>query len=498
MAMVISENSDKGADDAVEQLESTLTEQQVRAQEARERKLFGEGGDVQKHLPEQLAQLEQENYRRLLPGYVQMFLETAVPLLQLAIDGNANELFTFKALTPSSMDLIFPLLERYPAELRERFSVHKPSETEKAIFLRPGEPVFDRLVALITSRYSNDALKGGVFVDPYATKPYLFHIAQVTVLRKADITIPPLETDEIIEKRLVGLRQEADGSIIECPVEHLLILKGRDRYPDGYSDLVARAEALREISRSFVIEKIERQLVDKHREMIRSTLQERETFIKRGYSYLASEMAEKRRRLQDKAASGDAKAKGDLTKIKQSQRDLNIRRDQHIQTLRKEPEFIIPGEMSFLTHVLIIPSNDPEDRRRNDKEIEKIAIRVAWSYEESLGANVRDVSTPEMARGANLTDNPGFDLLSRRSEKEERLIEVKGRAQIGDVELSENEWAKASNLKDRYWLYVVYNCASPYPQLIRVQNPFKQLLSTPRGGVIIDEKSIIAAGDSGA
>jgi len=30
-------------------------------------------------------------------------------------------------------------------------------------------------------------------------------------------------------------------------------------------------------------------------------------------------------------------------------------------------------------------------------------------------------------------------------------IEVKGRATIGDVELSENEYTKACNLRDRYW-----------------------------------------------
>ena len=79
---------------------------------------------------------------------------------------------------------------------------------------------------------------------------------------------------------------------------------------------------------------------------------------------------------------------------------------------------------------------------------------------------------------------------------EKRSIEVKGRAGVGDVELSENEWAKACNLRDRYWLYVVYDCASPHPRLLRVQDPFAALLVRARGGVVIDEQDVFAAAEA--
>lgn len=121
-------------------------------------------------------------------------------------------------------------------------------------------------------------------------------------------------------------------------------------------------------------------------------------------------------------------------------------------------------------------------------------MRVAWSYEESQGAIVRDVHEPRLARAAGLPEYPGFDLLSKL-EGEERPIEVKGRASVGTVELSENEWAKACNLRNRYWLYVVFNCATPNPRLLRVRDPFGKLLATPRGGVIIDEKVIFQAAE---
>lgn len=129
---------------------------------------------------------------------------------------------------------------------------------------------------------------------------------------------------------------------------------------------------------------------------------------------------------------------------------------------------------------------------RFDAEVEAMAVKVVWAYEEAAGASVRDVSKPALARTAGLSDWPGFDLLSRRPGDEERAIEVKGRAGVGDIELKENEWAKACNLRERYWLYVVYDCATPQPRLLRVQDPFGKLIVKAKGGVVIDERAIIA------
>ena len=154
-----------------------------------------------------------------------------------------------------------------------------------------------------------------------------------------------------------------------------------------------------------------------------------------------------------------------------------------------------PGEVTFLAHALVVPSTDPEDRQRHDKEVERIAMQVAWAYEESQGAEVFDVSTPEKALQAGLDRWPGFDLLTHRTDGEQRGIEVKGRRAVGDVELKENEWAKAANLRDDYWLYVVYDCAAAHPRLLRVQDPFAKLLVRAKGGVIVDEASVFGAAE---
>jgi hypothetical protein len=120
---------------------------------------------------------------------------------------------------------------------------------------------------------------------------------------------------------------------------------------------------------------------------------------------------------------------------------------------------------------------------------------VARAYEEAQGAEVKDVHTPALARAAGLSDNPGFDLLAIYPDTDprgRRAIEVKGRSGTGDVEVSSNEWARAANLRDEYWLYAVYDCATPAPRLARVQDPFGNLLATAKGSVLVSPKDIRA------
>jgi superfamily II DNA or RNA helicase len=99
--------------------------------------------------------------------------------------------------------------------------------------------------------------------------------------------------------------------------------------------------------------------------------------------------------------------------------------------------------------------------------IEEIAVREAIAYEEARGCRVESVET----------DTRGFDLISRRKVAEAtqerietRFIEVKGRAALGEIALTANEYKTAQRLGDDYWLYVVFNCASK-PEVTLIRNP---------------------------
>jgi hypothetical protein len=123
--------------------------------------------------------------------------------------------------------------------------------------------------------------------------------------------------------------------------------------------------------------------------------------------------------------------------------------------------------------------------------IEQVAIRVAWKFEEDRGADyLKSVEA----------DNIGFDLLSVK-EIERRCIEVKGRAGIGMASLSWSEFAKAIELGDDYWLYLVLDCATPSPRLCRVKNPAKKLADHWKPDLNVqykvDPEAVIAASEEG-
>jgi superfamily II DNA or RNA helicase len=488
--------TDEGAEAACRTLEGTLTKEQVEALEAKERRIYGDGGDVKAYLAAERAKLDHESWRRLLPGYVRRFIEKSAPLLGLGVEGDLDGTFALKPLRSGALDFLWNLLETYPPARRQCLTVRKPKNAAEALFLHPCEPVFERLRVHVCERFADAALRGGVFIDPTARCPYLFHLAAVSVSREADASFPTLARTEVLEQRLVGLRQHGDGSIEQCPVESLLLLKGRGSMPASVLAFAEAAGGLVAAVREFTATRVVGPLAENHRRERLESLPARLDFVSRGFEYQDAELAQARGKLRDRVQAGNPRAKAELTRIKERQKALATRRDDAVAVLRREPELIVPNEVMFLAHALVVATEDPEERARFDAEVEAAAMRVAMAHEESAGAVVRDVSRPHLARAAGLLDHPGFDLLSYRPNGEQRGIEVKGRGGIGNVEVTENEWIKACNERDRYWLYVVFDCASPHPRLLRVQDPFRKLIVKPKGSVTIDSTSIASAAEA--
>ncbi|HRT06782.1 MAG TPA: helicase-related protein, partial [Candidatus Paceibacterota bacterium] len=73
------------ADELAEQIERGLTKEKARETLRAVERRYPRTGDVAGHLVEQRLQLEKEDLRRLLPGYVRRFLEKACPLLGLRL-----------------------------------------------------------------------------------------------------------------------------------------------------------------------------------------------------------------------------------------------------------------------------------------------------------------------------------------------------------------------------------------------------------------------------
>jgi hypothetical protein len=409
------------------------------------------------------------------------------------LDGNLDGCFSFRPETSGAIDPLVHTLETYPAKQRSCLTFVRPEKKDQEIWVHPGEPVFERFRAMVSDRLGDQALRGAVFIDPTVDKPYLFHLALISVVRQADPEMPDLASEEVLDCRLVGVKQFEGAEVALCPVEHLLLLKGGQGLPPAAQRLALIAKQLKDQAEAFIVERVARSMAMERRQILMGTLSEREQFVERGFDFQEAELATARLRLSEKARGGNAAAAKALKDIKEQQRSLTQRRTMALATIRREPQLIAPGQLTFLAHALIVPSTNPEDMKRHDAAVEKVATDMACVYEEADGAVVKDVHTPELARAAGLTDNPGFDLLSIRPAGERRAIEVKGRAGTGDIEVSSNEWARAANLRDGYWLYVVYDCATPAPRLARVPDPFGKLLAKAKGSVLITSAAITSA-----
>lgn len=70
----------------------------------------------------------------------------------------------------------------------------------------------------------------------------------------------------------------------------------------------------------------------------------------------------------------------------------------------------------------------------------------------------------------------------------------RGRARLGNVHISTNEWAAAANRRGEYWLYAVFECASAAPRLVAVQDPFAKLVEKA-AGFEPEAADILAAGE---
>ena len=159
-----------------------------------------------------------------------------------------------------------------------------------------------------------------------------------------------------------------------------------------------------------------------------------------------------------------------------------------------------PAASAFSPHALAVPAGDSgEEGERYDARVEEIAVRIALAWERERGGEVRDVFQARACpRPAGLPDWPGFDLLSTHPEGEVRHIEVKGRAGRGSIpdgdQRMENRLAISASATGST---SSFDCATPAPRLLRIQDPFDKLLARSRESseYTISAKSLVEAAE---
>jgi hypothetical protein len=160
-------------------------------------------------------------------------------------------------------------------------------------------------------------------------------------------------------------------------------------------------------------------------------------------------------------------AEGDMEDLQRARRDrlagldrLAIARSGPVRHLASV--WVLPPEQ--MPEVAAVWPEDAETIRR----VEMAAMEIAMGYERQCGWEPFDISDQ---RG------PGFDIRSlgpadpATGHRRVRRIEVKGRAGGQPVRLTVNEWLKARQLGETYWLYVVWDPVEPGAEPVCVPDP---------------------------
>ena len=141
------------------------------------------------------------------------------------------------------------------------------------------------------------------------------------------------------------------------------------------------------------------------------------------------------------------------------------------------------GMPRFVGAVRVVPARqaDVVVEMVEDADIELVGMEVTMEYEREQGRAPEDVAA----------ENLGFDVRSTDPETDQkRYIEVKARAKIGPVALTQNEWFKASRFGPEFYLYVVLNAATQ-PQLYIIQDPAANLQPQER----VEVRYLVPVGD---
>lgn len=327
-------------------------------------------------------------------------------------------------------------------------------------WITPGHPLFEVLREETVDKFGNELKKGAVFYDININQGAKLDIFSASIVDGMG---------HVLHKRLFVIESQVNGSIlVKQPTVFLDIIPANDcpLVNDG-NNLPSRNDLEQYLVNSA--------LHDYLHEVQQERLKETNT-IERHLDLSLNELIHKQNlKLSEYIQSqidGDKNPylASNISQTENRVLELTNRLEHRKNDLAKERQCTISGTIHLGT-AWVLPHPDREKPEIKgmvtDAEIEKIAVQKTIEHEEALGYIVQSVES----------ENRGFDLISRKPHPEDPLtaidvkfIEVKGRAFIGEVALSSNEYKTAQRLKKDFYLYVVYNCATK-PDLHIIRDP---------------------------
>ena len=403
--------------------------------------------------------------RRLVPEVIEDFFLQAAPVTGLAVSEQGKGTHTYSALRMPRH------LWRTGERLEPRFGKlgrdYKQFVFDKEILKRiptcdwvtPGHPLFETVREDLMDTVRGELEKGAVFFDVNRSSPARLNIYSAAIRDGLG---------HVLHRRLFIVQEESDGTLSVRQPTLLLDLVPAPKGTAVPADPGANQNDLEHFL-------VEQALIPFLAEVTTERVKETQTVAR----HLDISLGELIHRQSLKFAElYEAQQKGDTSplmaaNLKQAEDrldELNGRLETRHSDLEKERnctigEIVRHGTAWVLSH---------PDRAKpgfagmvRDDEIERIAVAAVIAFEQVRGFEVESVEK----------DNRGFDLISRRPHPEDpktalevRFIEVKGRAGVGEVALSGNEYRTAQRLKKDYWLYTVFDCANT-PSIHIVRDP---------------------------
>jgi superfamily II DNA or RNA helicase len=325
-------------------------------------------------------------------------------------------------------------------------------------WVTPGHPLFEAVRDDVGGKTGEDIQRGAVFYDIHRAAPARLDVFSGAVKDGRG---------NVVHRRIFVVEAEQDGLLnIRQPTLFLDLVAGEGEHaiPDDAAmpgDLQVK-QVLIEQALDPLLDEVadnrrqETDTVRHHLEISLNALINREN-LKYADHHLRVE-------------AGEINLRPALKRSEERLEELNHRLETRLADLEKERHCTI-ADIQRHGRAWVLPH--PERKSPGiasmvrDEEIERLAVEAVTAYENARGWAVESVEK----------DNRGFDLISRRPHPEDpataievRFIEVKGRAAVGEIALTSNEYKTAERLKKDYWLYAVFNCAAD-PKVHLVPDP---------------------------
>ncbi len=421
--------------------------------------------------------------RRLMPRYVERQFRDAAAQLGLKLDPRADGLWRVEHVPADLRSDRLAAVRRLgkPDAAYRKLTFHKEHlESDQhldAVLVGPGHPLYAALDERLQAKLAPLVGATGVFVDDKCAAPYVLHFFEAAIRG-----LNTKGEDQTLVAELVAVRDDPDAgagspfSLVSA--EAFVDLPAHPAPPAAVHrlDPAAAADFLKSTYQA-----------EKRSECRR----ERARFVEICREYLEKSFAARLRAAQDRVMALRAReaAAPEIALARQrAETDLADLERSNAERLAALDRLTIArhGPVRHLATALVVPATrsveeqlggifedlDPEIRRRSELAAEDLVV----AYEQGRGFACERVGHLKI----------GFDVRSLGPADPQtgyrdpvagiRRIEVKGRQRGKVVRLTVNEWYKAAQLGDSYWLYVVWDpLDGPNPEPLRIQNPARVL-----------------------